>query len=84
MDLVEAQEKAQSLYGAYAVVEEQKPGFFVIDIGEPKETWKGWPPRLSLGWGRTLEDAFALAEERVKWHDLDSFRNWIRNLQKEK
>ena len=64
MTIEEADAKAKELYGSQALAKFTAYG--APDIVIENDPFAG--VNLSLGWGDTWEEAFAMAAERVEWH----------------
>jgi len=58
----EAQAEAVRRWGPDAQTEPYQKDYVQILIGEPRATWKGWPPRILVAWGKTWEETFANAD----------------------
>lgn len=70
MDLKQASKQAIKRYGSKAVIEVRDDGWLRIFLDNPPATWdvKKYGKILALlGWGRTWEAAFAMADIRFKW-----------------
>jgi hypothetical protein len=78
MNIREARRQAKTLYGHHAWVKKKEDGLCDILIGSNPRKWQGWPPQLSLGWGKTWEEAFCLAAKRMKHkhNNPERFLRW--------
>lgn len=70
MDVKQANKQAIKRYGSKAVLEVREDGWLRIFLNDPPATWdvKKYGSILTLlGWGRTWEAAFAMADICFKW-----------------